>query len=298
MGGSAQLRRLPLLWPLSVAEKWKDSTASRSPADRDKPGFGSEDPILRGHRDTQDLSDVNDVRESYNDMRSRTMKCRILPGLFVVTVFAVVCRLVAGDVVHNEPGYGVGNIPDQGSYAITIQGVTSSGSTAFPQRNTVYSPLRRFQIAGKLVVVPVQDHTGVTWINARDIAIVCGNPTGSPQAGAIWFASNTRVFGLAGLGNSIQKNANLNSARVSLNEASGTMSITVAPQSVAKASQVNCFNTQGGLFAQLYQITSGKIALQFFGNGSRVTGQMNFIGTGYVGPGNSGISGSITGVRR
>jgi hypothetical protein len=211
--------------------------------------------------------------------------------------FVLFCFLTPTSVSYAGTTYGASNIPMQAAYDITIQGVTASGNTAFPQRNTVYSPVQRFRLSGRLVVVPTQDRTGVTGINARDIAIISGNPSGNPQAGATWFATNTRVFAMLGLGNSIQRNAALNAANVRIDEATGRMSIAI-DQSVARACALNSFNIQGGLVAGVYQITIGRAELQFYDSGSRIRGEINFIGTGYIGPSNTAISASITGSRR
>jgi hypothetical protein len=189
------------------------------------------------------------------------------------------------------------NVPKQASYTIEIQGTTYTGSTAFPQRDTTYTPEQRFRIAGKLVIIPGQDRTGITGINARDIGIFCGNPTAG-QAGATWFASNTRVFAIVRLGSVTHRDANLNAAKVTVNEATGALNVTVAPRSRAMASQLNCFNTRSGVTALPYQITGGKLVLRFSADGTRVNGQMSFLGTGYVGPANSAISASISGARQ
>lgn len=189
------------------------------------------------------------------------------------------------------------NIPQQATYTITIQGVTGSGNTAFPQSGMTYIPEQRFRITGKLVIVPGQDRTGVTELNPRDIGIFCGNPH-LGQAGAIWFATNTRVFALVGLGNRIQRDANLNAARVSINGASGTVTASVASRSRAMASQLNFFNKNSGITALPYQIIAGNLTLQFSASGMRVSGQMSFIGGGFTAPANGAISASISGIRQ
>jgi hypothetical protein len=216
----------------------------------------------------------------------------------LATVFAstTVLPSIGQGVSNGSLGYRIA-IPQQATYSITIDGVTGSGNTAFRQRNTTYATQRKFRLSGKLVVVPAQDSTGVNGINARDIGIFCGNPIAG-QAGAIWFASNTRVFALVGLGNNVQRNANLNAARVSIKENSGVLNAFVAARNISMSSQLNFFNTTSGITAVPYQITNGRLALRFSEGGDRVSGEMRFIGTGYVGPENSAITASISGVQR
>lgn len=217
----------------------------------------------------------------------------------IIVITSMVALFPGGTVAGKQPAPVTesNNIPQPASYAITIQGITASGNTAFPQQDTTYVPEQRFRIAGKLIVVPGQDRTGVTEINPIDIGVFCGNPH-MGQAGAIWFATNTRVFAIAGIGNRIQRDAALNAARVSINEASGTVTASIASRERAMASQLNFFNKSSGITALPYQIIAGKLTLRFSADGAQVSGQMSFIGGGYTAPANGAISASISGVRQ
>jgi hypothetical protein len=219
---------------------------------------------------------------------------------FINLIISLIASALGGTVAGRRavtPMTKSSSVPQQTTYTITIQGITASGNTAFPQRRASYVPEQRFRIAGKLIVVPGQDRTGVTSSNPRDIGIFCGNPHVGQQ-GALWFATNTRVFALVGLGNHTQRDATLNAARVSVNEASGTVTVSVAPRSRAMASQLNFFNKSSGITALPYQVIAGKLTLRFSAHGARVSGQLNFIGGGYTAPANAAISASISGVRQ
>jgi hypothetical protein len=190
------------------------------------------------------------------------------------------------------------SIPTVAVYNITINGTTYFGDTNFPGSATRYSAYQNFTLHGTLVVLPTRDASGVNFDNgrnARDIGIFVGSPFASPQAGSVWFATNTTVFADVGIGNVNQRLAALDVAYVTVNERGGTISIRVDDQSIARTSQLNSFNVKSGLTANVYQILGGGMEMRFNNNGSQVSGALDFIGSGYLYPGSTRVQATISG---
>lgn len=189
-------------------------------------------------------------------------------------------------------------IPATAVYDITITGTTYFGSTNFPGPSTRYSAHQSFTLRGMLVVLPTRDRSGVNFNNgrnARDVGIFVGRPFSGPQAGAVWFATNTTVFADVGIGNVSQRLASLDVAYVTVNERRGTVSIRVDDQSIARTGQLNGFNVKSGLTANVYQVLAGETDLRFSANGRQVSGELDFIGSGYLYPGSTRVQANITG---
>lgn len=151
------------------------------------------------------------------------------------------------------------------------------------------------------MVLPTRDASGVNFDNGRnvrDIGIFVGSPFASPQAGAVWFATNTTVFADVGIGNVNQRLASLDVAYVTVNERSGAIGVRVDDQSIARTSQLNSFNVKSGLTANVYQILGGGMELRFNRRGSQVSGALDFIGSGYLYPGSTRIQATISGQLR
>lgn len=191
-------------------------------------------------------------------------------------------------------------LPVSAVYDVTISGTTYFGNTNFPRSDTRYTPQQDFTLRGVLVVLSTRDRSGVNFdngVNARDIGLKVGSPASAPRAGSVWFATNTTVFADMGVGNALQKHASLDTAFVTVNDASNRIRIVVDDESVARTSQLNSFNVKSGLTANVYQILAGGMELRFSSNGSRVSGSLDFIGSGYLYPGSSRVKAKITGVK-
>lgn len=191
-------------------------------------------------------------------------------------------------------------LPVSAVYDVTISGTTYFGNTNFPRSDTHYTPQQDFTLRGVLVVLPTRDRSGVNFdngVNARDVGLKVGSPASAPRAGSVWFATNTTVFADMGVGNTLQRYASLDTAFVTANEAGNRIRIAVDDQSVARTSLLNSFNVKSGLTANVYQILAGGMELRFSSNGSRVSGSLDFIGSGYIYPGSSRMMAQITGVK-
>ncbi len=189
-------------------------------------------------------------------------------------------------------------IPKTATYDITITGTTYFGNTNFPGPSTRYSAYQTFTLRGLLVVLPTRDRSGVNFANgrnARDVGIFVGRPFSSPQAGAVWFTTNTTVFADVGIGNVNQRLASLDVAYVTVAERDGTISVRVDDQAIARTSQLNSFNVKSGLTANVYQILGGGMELRFSSNGRQVSGNLDFIGSGYLYPGSTRVQATISG---
>lgn len=192
------------------------------------------------------------------------------------------------------------DIPHGAAYDITITGTTYFGDTNFPNAATRYSAYQTFALRGTLVVLPTRDRWGVNFDNGRnirDVGIFVGSPFANPQAGSVWFATNTTVFSDVGIGNVNQRLASLDVAYVTVNERDGTVSIRVDDQSIARTSQLNSFNVKSGLTANVYQILAGGVDLRFSSDGLQVSGMLDFIGSGYLYPGSTRVQATISGQR-
>jgi hypothetical protein len=192
-------------------------------------------------------------------------------------------------------------VPRRATYDITISGTTYFGDTNFPGATTRYSAYQDFTLRGTLVILSTRDRSGVNFDNgrnARDVGIFVGRPFSSPQAGAVWFATNTTVFADVGIGNVSQRLASLDVAYVKVNDRRNTIAIQVDDQSIARTSQLNGFNVKSGLTANVYQILAGGMELRFDSSGRQVSGSLDFIGSGYLYPGSTRVQATLSGRRR
>lgn len=166
------------------------------------------------------------------------------------------------------------------------------------------TPYGEFRREGLLLVEPPLDTSGVNFdngINARDVGLISGNPPGVPEVGAIWYATNTGVYGQMGLGASVAQDlALLDTAYVTADEAGGLLSVVVDGQfwglPAARSSQLNCFTPSSGLLAFIYQIIQGGMSLQFSPDATTVAGAIDFVGNGYIEPGTSRYVANFEGV--
>jgi len=161
-------------------------------------------------------------------------------------------------------------------YQITIDGATTH---------------QQFRRVALLLVTPPLQRTQVNFDNgqnARDLAIRSGNPSGAPEPGAIWFATNTSLYDAVGIPSNIDA-SNIDVAIVSVNEGQNLLRTVldgrVGGLPAARSTVLNNFNSRGGLTAGVYQIIQGEIRSQFSPDGQTVQGEMNLIGNGYIEPG-------------
>jgi hypothetical protein len=136
---------------------------------------------------------------------------------------------------------------------------------------------------------------GVT-SHSRDIAIIVGNPGNNPITGSVWFVSNTQMFITAGVNANFTQTAKLNIGDVTVNEADGTFNLDLSDPDVARTAQLNTYNVSSGIVANVYQILYGSVKLKFDNQG-KVNGSFEFIGSGFIYPGSSGIKATLVGLR-
>lgn len=224
-------------------------------------------------------------------MKNRSQMYRLVLGL------ALTLSLLGWSPAVTQAA-GLSAIPTTAVYDITITGTTYFGDTNFPGPSTRYSAHQTFTLRGMLVVLPTRDRSGVNFDNgrnARDVGIFMGRPFSNPQAGSVWFATNTTVFADVGIGNMSQRLASLDVAYVTVNARRGTIGIRVDDQSVARTGQLNGFNVKSGLTANVYQVLAGGMDLRFTGDGRQVRGELDFIGSGYLYPGSTRVQATISG---
>lgn len=196
------------------------------------------------------------------------------------------------DVITSTITTGTPLIPEtQTYYTVVITGTTYFGNTNFPTAQTKYTPEQTFRLTGRLYVD--KGYAG----HDRDVALIVGNPAGSPIAGSIWFASNTRAYAMPGFGSSSVVNASLDIGPVTIDEKAGTIQVDATDQNVTRSSLLNSYNVRSGLLANVYQILFGTMKLTFVKNGS-VKGEFVFNGNGYIEPSSTAIVATIEGQKQ
>lgn len=222
-------------------------------------------------------------------------------SLFLVLVVSLLGVHEVGDqynAAHGSPLIqgSSAKLPQNAVYDVKITGRTFIGNTNVPTEQTSYSPVQNFTLRGKLVVLPTRDTSGANFkngVNPRDIGLFVGSPAANPQAGAIWFATNTKVFSDVGKGSRSQSAA-LDVAFVNLNSQAGAINIKV-DSNAARTSQLNTFNVQSGLTANVYQIVAGNMTINFKGGGESISGALDLIGSGFIYSGSTRIQATVTG---
>lgn len=169
-------------------------------------------------------------------------------------------------------------IPEAALYEITITGIADGVL---------------FQRTGNLLVTPTATTETTNGINARDVVFMSGNPSASPEVGAIWFATNRLLFAPAG---DLYASSRIDLAYVATDLRTGSMTIN-PDQNLAASAGFNHFNTRTGLLEQVYQVRSGTIELQFQDGGQQLSGTVSLLGTGYIHYANTPYYAEITGTR-
>jgi hypothetical protein len=202
--------------------------------------------------------------------RSVLRQASILSGLLIGTAGS---RVVRGQT---------GTIPTQAVYEIQITGATAH---------------EQFTRSGQLFLLPPLDISGVNFDNGqnpRDIAIISGNPSATPEPGAIWFATNNGAFDQAGL-QTTTGDALIDVVFMESDEDAGRLDITLDPNAT-RTVQLNTMNSRGGLTANVYHILEGSASFQFTDGGERVGATIDFVGDGFIEPGPSPYQATVDGV--
>lgn len=175
---------------------------------------------------------------------------------------------------------------------VGISGLTRDAQATVPTEPVFYDILLNgqtaygtFQRSARLHVYPPFDRTGVSGngVNARDIGLFSGNPGGAPEMGAIWFATNNRLYDAVGFRTTTGK-AMVDIAAVTANPQTSTLSVDL-DQRLTPTVQLNSMNSRGGLTAGVYQIVDGTVQLQFGPNGQLIAAVIDLVGNGYIEPG-------------
>ncbi|MBE9181602.1 hypothetical protein IQ268_23850 [Oculatella sp. LEGE 06141] len=210
---------------------------------------------------------------------------------------AIANRAASGASAQAKP-----KVPLNGTYNLRVTGVSLAGNTAIPIATTTYTPIEVFNLPGRLTLEKTLPQ-GVDFKNGknvREIGLFVGiNPllgvNANPQAGAAWFATNSRVFRRAG--GSFSQAPTLDVSYVGINTKTSSLKVVV-DYNAARTTQLNSFNWRTSVFAAPKQILVGDMELQFRNNGRRVVGSVRFYGTGFVEQGAYGYEASFTGTRR
>jgi hypothetical protein len=154
--------------------------------------------------------------------------------------------------------------------------------TTYAVRMTGVSPNEQFDRVAQLLVTPPVDTTGANFnngVNARDVALVSGFPAGTPEAGAIWYATNTALYRAAGISASDDiVNAALDVAFVDADEQASVLRVIPDGPDNALAAQLNTFTARTSLFASIFVVIEGVLQLQFSADATQVSGVMDFGG--------------------
>jgi len=151
-------------------------------------------------------------------------------------------------------------------YQVRIAGQTTNGN---------------FEQAGQFYVSPSLEQTPT---NPRDVALVVGNPYGSPEVGSLAFYTNTALRTALNTGGAPTVNdARIKIGTVQVDEGRGLLAAQPRddqgidlPPGVRAGLQVNVFTPRAGIVAPLYEIVSGQLAAGF--RGTQVAGTVEFTG--------------------
>ncbi|MEV6205519.1 hypothetical protein [Kitasatospora sp. NPDC051914] len=158
-----------------------------------------------------------------------------------------------------------------GTYDVTITGVAGG---------------RSFNRAGTLRILGTISESGTTnGVNPVDVCLVSGSPAARPEAGAIWFGSNSGCNPGAGA-------ARLDLAYVT---AYGS-TVTVEPDQRIAATLGNHYTVSSGLAACPFAPVSG--SMRVTASGGRLTGRMDIMGYGGAFCGQTRYQADLTGSAR
>jgi PKD repeat protein len=188
-------------------------------------------------------------------------------------------------------------------------GATLQAQYCIPENPALYkinmsgfTPNANFERQGDMLIGPTIIGAGGAnfnnGINDREIGIVSGFPAGFPQAGALWFFSNTALCQYMNTGcNSIQANAALDITFTEIDENLGYLKFTLdgviydnVGAGNALVAELNTFTaTNNFISGQIYQVIQGTIEVYFDNGGESVSGVIdiqgvnaNSIGTSYM----------------
>lgn len=151
------------------------------------------------------------------------------------------------------------------------------------------TPYGQFDRTGLIYISPSLE---MTPSNPRDIALVSGNPKGAPEIGAMEFYTNTYMLKVLNRGGSPGLvDGRIKIGTVQIDESSGLLQAQPRydqgfnPIGVPVGLQVNIFTPQAGIVAPLYEMTDGRLDIQFR-DGNQISGAMEFTGISLGGAAN------------
>jgi hypothetical protein len=131
-----------------------------------------------------------------------------------------------------------------------------------------------FTRTGTLRVMPTKTRVTQNGVNLVDTCLQSGNPAASGGAGAIMYGSNTSAC--------MPATTMLDSAYMSTTTSGGYQWLLVSPDPRLKAYGMSIFSDSNGLFADMLQITTGRMALTTLNNGNSLYGGINVTGVGSI----------------
>lgn len=164
------------------------------------------------------------------------------------------------------------------SAAWTLLSPANPASAAIPQSATYDVQIQGtvnglpFARTGRLALGPTVTQATTNGINPVDLCLRSGSPFISPEAGAIWFATNGICVNANG--------ARQDMAFVAVDRQASTISIRPDPD--ISATGINAFNGSSGYTAAIWQIFDGAMVLRFDGTGANISGTIDFLGTGAI----------------
>lgn len=180
------------------------------------------------------------------------------------------------------------------TFDIQVTGVTYAGNTNFLDPSTQFTPVEQFSRGGTLLVARQTVEGG------PGVGMTIGSVT-SPQAGNLWFATQSSMLKVVSAANSANRNAGIVVASVTFNRGAGTVEVKMITggtgHPVSRTMQLNSFVWRSGLAASK-QILDGEMKLQLSDNDRRVTGEAVFFGGAYIEPGTYAIALKFEGTRR
>ncbi|MCY1080881.1 hypothetical protein [Archangium lansingense] len=151
-------------------------------------------------------------------------------------------------------------------YDVVLSGLTPSGP--FQRTGVLF-------LTGPITLVGTDNG-----INPNDLILLSGTPDTFPEPGAIRFATNSALTNLL---QARCSQAAIDFAFVGADPVAGRLDI-VPDINIAAAGPFNQFNLNGGLFANVLQIKDGLMQVFFLQDGTLLTGQIQFLGTGFIFP--------------
>ncbi len=198
-----------------------------------------------------------------------------------VAASVMACLLLLAAACGSDDNSG-GSVPpptsprDSGEEASTDEGPGDESSDAVELSASYRIELtgeaggRSFTRSGELYVAPTIEPTATTnGPNPIDVCVVSGFPAGTPEVGALWFASNSGCIPSAGP-------QDMDLAFVDVRDRGDSVRVDIEPDAGFTAQALNTYTSEDGLTALLFLIETGSMELTFSDN--EVTGTIDFVG--------------------